>query len=151
MNSLAGLIPLGFIVLGAVATYFIFRRTSGGTLLFRMPLFLTCAVPLFYMGLAPLPFAFEPVFTKIIGHSIRRIYHFPKKANGVEISESWWLARWQDPIQDVVLILVPIGILWALANAAIDRQRKANLLALGLGVGLMVLWVFLSAGIGQLF
>jgi len=147
----SGLIPLGFIVLAALATYFIFRRTTGTAILCRIPIFLICAVPLLYMGLAGLPFAFEPVFTKIIGHNIRDIYHFPKAANGIEFSESWWLARWQGPIQNVVFILVPIGIVWAFINAAVDRQRKANLLALAMGVGLIVLWVFLNTTIGQFF
>jgi hypothetical protein len=146
-----GLISLAFIVLGALATYFIFRRTSGTTTVYRMPLFLTCAVPLLYMGLAPLPFAFEPIFTKIIGHNIRDVYHFPKRADGLEFSESWWLARWQGPIQNVVFILVPIGIAWALVNAAINRERKANLVGLAMGMGLVVLWVFLYAAIGQFF
>lgn len=147
----SGLIPVAFIVLAAVATYFIFRRTSGTAILCRMPIFLTCVVPLLYMGLASFPFAFEPVFTKVIGHNIRDIYHFPKAANGTEFSESWWLARWQGPIQNVVFILVPIGIVWALINTAMDRQRKANLFGLAMGTGLVVLWVFLFAAFGQIF
>jgi hypothetical protein len=147
----SGLIPLVFIVLGVVATYFIFRRTSGTATLFRTPLFLTCAVPILYMGLASLPFAFEPIFTKIIGHNIRDVYHFPKRADGLEFSESWWIARWQGPIQNVVLILVPIGIAWALLNAATDRERKANLVGLATGMGFLVLCVFLYAAIGQFF
>jgi hypothetical protein len=145
------LLPLGFIVLATLATYFVFRRTSGIRIVDRVPLFLTCAVPLLYMGLAPLPFAFEPIFTKIIGHNIRDVYHFPKTPDGLEFSESWWIARWQGPIQNVVFILVPIGVIWALVNAAMDRQRKGNLLGLALGMGLVVLWVFLYAAIGQFF
>ena len=140
-----------FIVLAAAATYFIFRRTSGTAILCRVPIFLTCSVPLLYMGLASLPFAFEPVFTKVIGHNIREIYHFPKDANGIEFSESWWLARWQEPIQNVTFILVAIGIVWALVNAAMDRQRKANLVGLAMGVSLLLLWVFFYAAIGQFF
>jgi hypothetical protein len=151
MQFPVGLINLGFILLGSLVTYFIFRKTSGTTALFRMPIFLTCAVPLFYMGLASLPFGFEPVFTKIIGHNIRDIYHFPRAANGTEFSESWWLARWQGPLQNVVLILLPIGIVWALVNAALDRQRKANLFAFWTGVAVMVLAGGLAAGIAQLF
>jgi hypothetical protein len=147
----SGLIPVAFIILGGLATYFIFRRTSGTAILCRVPIFLICAVPLLYMGLASLPFAFEPVFTKVIGHNIRDVYHFPKAANGVEFSESWWLARWQGPIQNVVFVLVPIGIIWALINAAMDRQRKANLVGLAMGVALVVLWVFLYAAFGQFF
>jgi hypothetical protein len=151
MNFPFGLIPIGFIGLGSVATYFIFRKTSGAAILSRIPLFLTCAIPLLYMGLAPLPFAFEPIFSRLIGHNIRDVYHFPKRPDGLEVSESWWLARWQGPIQSVVFILVPIGIAWALVNAAIDHQRKANLFAFWTGVGLMLLALFLSAGLAQLF
>jgi hypothetical protein len=146
-----GLISLGFIVLAALAMYFVFRRTPGSRILDRVPLSLTCVVPLLYMGLSPLPFAFEPIFTKIIGHNIRDVYHFPKAPDGLEFSESWWLARWQGPIQNVVLILVPAGVVWALVNAALDRQRKANLFAFWTGVGLMLLAGWLAAGIAQLF
>jgi hypothetical protein len=146
-----GLISLGFIVLAALATYFVFRRTSGRTIVDRIPLFLTTAVPLLYMGLASLPFAFEPIFTKIIGHNIRDVYHFPKRADGLEFSESWWIARWQGPIQNVVFILLPIGVVWALVNAAIDRDRKANLVGLAAGIGLVTLWVLLYSAIGQFF
>ena len=151
MKFQEGLISLGFIVLSALATFFVFRRTSGRTIVDRIPLFLTSAVPLLYMGLASLPFAFEPIFARIIGHNIRDVYQFPKRPDGLEFSESWWLARWQGPIQSAVIILVPIGIAWALINAAIDRQRKANLLAFWVGVGLMLTALFLSAGIAQLF
>lgn len=149
MDFPGGLIPIGFILLSVLVTYLVFRRTSGAAIIHRVPLVLTCAVPLLYMGLAPLPLAFEPVFTKIIGHSIRDIYQFPKAANGTEFSESWWLARWQGPIQNVVFVLVPIGIVWALINAAMDRQRKANLIGLAMAMGLVVLWVFLYAASGQ--
>ena len=151
MDFPAGLIPIGFILLSVLATYLIFRRTSGAATAHRIPLFFTVAVPLLYMGLAPLPFAFEPLFTKIIGHNVRDVYHFPKRADGLEFSESWWLARWQGPIQDVVFILVPIGVVWALINAAANRERKANLVGLATGMGLVVLWVFLYASIGQFF
>ena|SRR5467141_3154401 len=151
MNFPGGLISIGFILLSVLATYFIFRRTSGAVIIYRIPLFLTCAVPLLYMGLAPLPFAFEPLFTKIIGHNIRDVYHFPKRADGLEFSESWWLARWQDPIQNVIFIVVPIGIAWALVNSATNRERKANLVGLAVGMGLVVLWVWLYAAIGQFF
>lgn len=152
MNFLGGLISIGFILLGVLATYFIFHRTSGAAIVYRIPLFLTCAVPLLHMGLAPLPFTFEPLFTKIIGHNIRDVYHFPKRADGLEFSESWWLARWQGPIQNVVFILVPVGIAWAIVNSAINRERKANLVGLAAGMGLVVLCVLLyAATIGQFF
>jgi hypothetical protein len=88
MNFPVGLIAISFIGLGALVAYFVFRRTPGTTIVFRMPLVLTCVVPLLYMGLASLPFGFEPTFTKIIGHDIRDVYHFPKAPNGLEFSES---------------------------------------------------------------
>ena len=149
MTVPGGPISIGFILLSVLVTYFIFRKTSGAKAVYRIPLFLTCAVPLLYMGVASLPFAFEPLFTKIIGHSIRDIYDFPKRADGLQFSESWWLARWQDPIQKVVFVLVPIGIAWALVNSALNRERKANLVGLATGFGLVVLWVFLYATVGQ--
>lgn len=122
MNLTYGLIDIGFILLGVVATYFIFRKTSRAVIFYRIPPFLTCAVFLLYMGLTSLPFAFKPLFTKVFGHHI--------------------YAYWQEPIQYVVFILVPIGIVWALINAAMDRQRKANLLGL-IPIGCVVFWAFL--------
>jgi len=146
-----GLVAVAFLVLGALATYLIFRRVSGSTIVHRIPLFLTCALPLFYMGIADFPFAFEPLFTRVIGHNIRDVYHFPKRPDGLEFSESWWLARWQNPIQSVVFILVPIGVVWALVNASRNRERKANLVGLAIGVGFVVLSVFLTATFGLFF
>jgi len=146
-----GLFALAFVAMGALATYFIFRRAAGRRIVHRIPVFLTCAVPLLYMGIASFPFAFEPLFTRVIGHNIRDVYHFPKRPDGLEFSESWWLARWQEPIQSVVFVLVPIGIAWALVNAVRDRERKANLVGLTIGVGLVVLSVFLTATFGVLF
>jgi len=146
-----GLFALAFVAMGALATYFIFRRAAGRRIVHRIPVFLTCAVPLLYMGIASFPFAFEPLFTRVIGHNIRDVYHFPKRPDGLEFSESWWLARWQEPIQSVVFVLVPIGIAWALVNAVRDRERKANLVGLTIGVGLVVLSVFLTATFGLLF
>lgn len=144
----SGLFALAFVALGTLATYLIFRRAAGSTIVHRIPVFLTCAVPLLYMGIASFPFAFEPLFTRVIGHNIRDLYHFPKKPDGLEFSESWWLARWQEPIQSVVIVLVLIGIAWALVNAVRDRERKANLVGLATGVGLVVLSVFLTAMFG---
>lgn len=147
----SGLFALALVGLGALATYFIFRRAAGSTIVHRIPVFLTCAVPLLYLGIAFFPFAFEPLFTRVIGHNIRDVYHFPKRPDGLEFSESWWLARWQEPIQSVAFVLVPVGIAWALVNAARDRERKANLVGLATGVGLVVLSVFLTATFGLFF
>src|SRR5690242_6557142 len=94
MNFPDGVIALAFVVVGALATYLTFRRAAGIVIVHRIPVFLTCALPLLYMGIAQFPFAFEPLFTKIIGHDIRDVYQFPKKPDGTEFSESWWLARW---------------------------------------------------------
>lgn len=147
----SSLFALVSVALGALATYVIFRRATGSTILHRIPVFLTCAVPLLYLGVASFPFAFEPLFTRVIGHNIRDVYHFPKRSDGLEFSESWWLARWQEPIQSVVFVLVPTGIAWALVNAARDRERKTNLVGLATGVGLVVLSVFLTATFGLFF
>jgi hypothetical protein len=147
----SGLFALAFVALGTLATYFIFRRAAGSTIVHRIPVFLTCAVPLLYIGIASAPFIFEPLFTRVIGHNIRDVYHFPKRPDGLEFSESWWLARWQEPIQSVVFVLVAIGIVWALVNAARNRERKANLVGLATGVALVVLSVFLTATFGLFF
>ena len=102
-------------------------------------------------GTRATPVRFRATFHKDHWPNIRDVYHFPKRADGLEFSESWWLARWQDPIQNVTFILVPIGIAWALVNSATNRERKANLVGLAVGMGLVVLWVLLYAAIGQFF
>jgi len=94
---------------------------------------------------------FRATFHKSHWSQYRDVYHFPKRPGGTEFSESWWLARWQEPIQSVAFFLVPIGIAWALVNAATDRERKANLVGLAAGVGLVVLSVFLTATFGSFF
>lgn len=147
----SGRFAIAFAALGALATYFIFRRAVGSAIVHRIPVFLTCAVPLLYVGIASFPFAFEPLFTRVIGHNIRDVYHFPKRPDGLEFSESCWLARWQEPIQSIVFVLVPIDIAWALVNAVRDRERKANLVGLATGIGLVVLSVFLTATFGLFF
>lgn len=124
----SGLIAVGFILLSVLATYLIFRKTSGAVIIYRVPPFLTCGVFLLYMGLSLVLFAFKPLFTKVFGH---RIY-----------------AYWHEPIELVVVVLVLIGIVWALINAAMDRQRKVNLLGL-IPIGCVMFWTFLlvaSAG-----
>jgi len=122
-NFPSGLIAISFILLGVLATYLIFRKTSGSVIIYRIPPFLTCAVPLLFIGLSSIPFAFKPVFTKVIGHDIH--------------------AHWHEPIENVVFVLVPIGIVWALINAAMDRQRTANLLGLAIPMGGVVLLALL--------
>jgi hypothetical protein len=44
--------------LGSVVSYLIFRKKSWSERLSRLPLFLTCALPLFYLGVANLPVVF---------------------------------------------------------------------------------------------
>jgi hypothetical protein len=124
-NFPSGLIAISFILLGVLATYLIFRKTSGDVIIYRIPPFLTCAVPLLCIGLSSIPFASKPLFTKVIGHDIH--------------------AHWHEPIESVVFVLVPIGIVWALINAAMDRQRTANLLGLAIPLGGVVLLAFLIA------
>lgn len=119
----SGLIAIGSILLGILATYLIFRKTSRAVIIYRIPPFLTCAVPLLCIGLSSIPFAFKPLFTTVLGHHI--------------------YAYWQEPIEYVVFVFVPIGIVWALVNAAMDRQRTANLLGLAISMGGVVLLTLL--------
>ena len=107
---------------GLIAVGFILLSVLATYLIFRKTSFLL------YMGLSLVLFAFKPLFTKVFGH---RIY-----------------AYWHEPIELVVVVLVLIGIVWALINAAMDRQRKVNLLGL-IPIGCVMFWTFLlvaSAG-----
>jgi hypothetical protein len=49
----------------------------------------------------------------------------------------------------VVFVLIPVGVLWSLINAAINRERKANLVGLATGVGVVLVWVYLVAALGN--
>jgi hypothetical protein len=140
-----------FVLLGAVIAFLIFRRKSWKQRLFRLPIFLTCALPLLYLGVVNLPVALEPVFTRMVGHSIWDMYHFPKSPNGTEFSETWWVARWQTPIQHVVFGLVPIGIIGAFINAIAGREPKANVVGALVGVALATVALYLFVSIGQFF
>jgi len=95
--------------------------------------------------------AFEPIFTRIIGHSIWDVYHFPKSANGTEFSETWWVARWIAPIQKTVFALVAIGMVWAFINVVVDRERKANAVGVAFSIALFLIVAFLYASFGQFF
>src|SRR3954469_24449377 len=138
MNWAAFRFTAVFMLLGAMVTFVIVRRKSWKERLFRLPIFLTCALPLLYLAIVNLPLAFEPVFSKLVGHSIFDMYHFPKSPNGIEFSETWWIARWQSPIQDVVFVLVPVGIVWAFINAVAGRDPKANVAGLFVGFVLVL-------------
>jgi hypothetical protein len=63
MDWKACLIACVFIALGSVVSFLIFRRKSWEERVSRLPLFLKCALPFFYLGIANLPVALEPVFT----------------------------------------------------------------------------------------
>jgi len=140
-----------FVALGSLVSFFIFRKKPWRERLSRVPLFLTCALPFFYIGIANLPVALQPVFTRIVGHSIWAMYHFPKSANGIEHSETWWVARWLSPVQTVFLILLPIGIVWALVNAIRGHQPKANAVGAVVGIVLVLVSVYLTAAFGLFF
>jgi hypothetical protein len=145
------LIEAGFLVLGSFVSFLIFGKKTRKERISRLPLFLTCAVPLFYLGLATWPVALEPIFTRIAGHSIWDTYHFPKSASGIEFSETWWVARWLEPLQKTVFDLVVIGMVWAFFNIVVGRERKANVVGVLVSIALLAVAVFLHASFGQFF
>jgi len=141
----ASLIACICIAFGSVVTLAIFRRKSWKDRVLRLPSFLTCALPFYYGGIARLPLALEPVFTKLTGHSIwDSLYHRP---HSPELSGPWWLTRWALPIQDTFLIFSLIGIIWAVINLVIGYQRKANAIAVVFGVALIVPALYLTGNI----
>ena len=145
------LIEAGFLVLGLFVSFLIFRKKTRKERISRLPLFLTCAVPLFYLGFANWPVALEPIFTRIIGHSIWDTYHFPQSADGTHFSETWWVARWLEPLQKTVFALVVIGMVWAFFNVVVGRERKANAVGVLISIALFLLAAFLYASFGQFF
>lgn len=145
------LIEAALLVLGCLVSFLMLRKGTRKERISRLPLILTCAVPLFYLGVANWPVVFEPIFTRIIGHSIWDVYHFPKSATETEFSETWWVARWLGPIQKTVFALVAIGTVWAFINVVVDRERKANSVGVACSVALFLIAVFLHASFGQFF
>ena len=140
-----------FVVIGAIVAFLIFRNKSWKQRLFRLPVFLTCALPLLYLGVASLPVALEPVFTRMVGHSIWDMYHFPKSPNGTEFSETWWVARWQSPIQHMFFVLLPVGIIWAFINAIAGREPKANVVGALIGVALVAVALYFTVALAPFF
>src|SRR5438067_8948786 len=82
----------------------------------RVPMFLELPLVLFLGALALLPGAIPSVFQRVLGHSIDYPYRYPVQANGVQITESWILARWLTPISHALFAVATVGMLWSLFN-----------------------------------
>src|SRR5436190_20767123 len=79
----------------------------------RVPMFLELPLVLFLGALALLPGAIPSVFQRVLGHSIDYPYRYPVQANGVQITESWILARWLTPISHALFAVATVGMLWS--------------------------------------
>ena len=130
------------LALGFAVSFFVFHKGPCKELVSRLPVFLTCAVPPFYLGIADLPFALQSASTRIFGHSIWDITQFRTPSLPTECGWTWWTASWLTPLRDTVSMLLLTGILWAFINAVVGRQRTANTIGAIVGFTTVLLAVF---------
>ncbi len=121
------------IALAALLAYYIVGRPEASVLR-RMPSLLELAVPLFLIGLAVLPEALPAAFASILHHPIVSDYLHPIRAGGIQVTETWILARWWTPIGRILYASVGIGMIWAVWNIFRSHDRKLNIFAFCLGL-----------------
>jgi hypothetical protein len=127
---------------GLALSFFVFHKRPSKELVSRLPLFLTCAVPGFYLGIADLPFALQSPSMRIFGHSIWDMARFRKPAFPSGCGWTWWTASWLAPLLNTVLMLLLTGILWAFINAVMGRQRRVNTAGAVVGFTTVLLAVY---------
>jgi hypothetical protein len=127
-------------IFAAVFAFYIMKRTEA-SVLSRLPSLLELSVPLFLLGLAMLPEALPSVFSSILHHSIVADYVHPIRADGMQVTETWVLARWWMPISRILYAVVCVGTIWAVWNIFRSQDRKLNIFAFCLGLT----WISLGA------
>ena len=137
MDFRQSLFSLFNITVAVLAAYLLFRKTPRQALLARGPLFILFLL-FFSAGLANLPLALPRLFERLLGHSVWANYAPPPKINVTQIGGTWWLVRWQEPIQTGYFCLFIVGMVWAVINIVQHRQLKVNAVSLCLG-GILVL------------
>ncbi len=140
MNLPISLLCFALIVAPLTVSYFLFRKAGREALLARVPVFIECLLVFLYAGVFDLPLALPSGFEKLLGHSIWDLYHYSTRPDGIQVSETWLSARWWPPLRTTYLVLVLIGIVWAIANLIKRRGIKLNLLAFSFGL----LWLVVS-------
>src|SRR5512142_2107680 len=126
---------------GSALSFFVFHKKPFKELISRLPVFLTCAVPAFYLGIADLPFALQSASTRIFGHSIWDMARFRKPVLPTGCGWTWWNTSWLTPLRDTVVMLLLTGILWAFINAVMGRQHRANTAGAVVGFTIVLLAV----------
>ena len=129
------------LALGVLLSFFVFYKRPSKELVSRLPVFLTCAVPAFYLGIADLPSALQSASVKIFGRPIFEIERFRKSAVPTGCGWTWWTASWLTPLRNLVLLLLITDILWAFTNAVMGRQRRANTISAVVGCTVILLAV----------
>jgi hypothetical protein len=137
MDFRQSLFSLFNITVSVVAAYFLLRKTPRQAVLARGPLFILCLL-FFSAGLGNLPLALPRLFERLLGHSVWANYAPPPQMNVIQVGGTWWVLRWQEPIQTGYYYLFLAGMAWAVINIVQRRQWKVNAVSLGLG-GVLVL------------
>jgi hypothetical protein len=137
-------IPLFFSTLfmgsAVLLGYYIVGRRDA-SLFGRLPSLLELSAPLLLLGLAVLPEALPSVFASILHHPIVSDYVQPIQAGGVQVTETWVMARWWTPIGGILYAFVGVGIIGAVWNIFRSHDRKLNVCALCIGL----MWLGLGA------
>lgn len=137
-------IPLFFSTLfmasAVLLGYYIVGR-RGASLFGRMPSLFELSAPLLLLGLALLPEALPVVFASILHHPIVSDYVHPIQASGLQVTETWVMARWWTPIRGILYAFVGVGIIGAVWNIFRSHDRKLNICALCIGL----IWVGVGA------
>jgi hypothetical protein len=135
------MIVLAFVIPALLLSYFLFRQCDRKKLVSRAPFFFVVVVVLFLAGATGFPIAFPGPFGSALGHPVNSMYQYPVGPSGIQESETWWVARWANPIQWIMLGSVVVGMIWAVANVVKKRNRVLNALTLVAGL----LWFGWSA------
>jgi hypothetical protein len=135
---------VGLMAISVIAAFFLFRKEPRNTLLQRGPLFIECFLLFFCLGLALLPEAVPKVFERILGHTVWAVYAYPVQPNGTQVSGTWWVERWLNPLRTGYFCLVLLGMLWAVINLLGRREWKINSAALLCGVAMLIASIYVS-------
>ena len=143
MDFRQSLFSLFNITTAVIAGYLLFRKTPRQAILGRGPLFILFLL-FFAAGVGNLPLALPRVFERLLGHSVWANYMPPVQMNVTQTGGTWWLVRWQEPIQTAYFFLFLAGMVWAVINIVQQRQWKVNAVSLCLGGGFVLLSIVYS-------
>lgn len=122
------------LLLSLVSIAVVIRVHKGKSRREYVPVLVESTLPFALLALAALPRALPSVFQRFLGHSIDTDYTVVRGSDGMKITETWFLARWLDPLHSLAIAVIAIGIAWAGWNLYKRSSRISNVVALCLGI-----------------